>query len=449
MLLSFSVANFRSFREEQTLSMVAQKRFTDHPEHGISVPDTDLRVLPIAVFYGANGAGKSNLVKALRFAVQLVREGIAPGSPVPVQPFRLGGVEGQPSKFELRFVSEGKVFGYGFELNSDEVRAEWLDLYEGETACPLFEREATEGSPRLEVSPRLTADSRKVEALGIIGVRRNQLFLSAVSEFLEDEAQGHLLRDVFTWLGQVHSIETDASFEAFGALIGQDTQAREFVSQCLRDADTGVAGLQTLAVPIERHISEEERNTALAVLDADHSFTSVTLENGNEIFVSLGDDRKLITFDVQTLHKTSDGEVNMSFEDESDGTRRLAELTPTLRLFDYGSVLSIDEIDRSLHPILARKFIESFLTLNRGLPAQLIVTTHDTHLLDLELLRPDEVWFTEKDSEGATHIYPLADFPVRENAQLAKGYLQGRYGAIPFLGSLKNLIEKEAEKQLA
>lgn len=448
MLLSFTVANFRSFREEQTLSMVAWKSLTDHPDHGVAVPGTDLRVLPIAVFYGANGAGKSNLVKALKFAVGLIKEGVAPKAPVPVQPFRLGGTEGQPSKFELRFLSGDKVFGYGFELVAEEVRAEWLDLYEGETAHPLFERQAEEAGPRLEISDRLRADSEKVAALGKVGVRRNQLFLSTVLESVESEDQGRFIQGVIIWINLMHSVEADDHYEDFAAFIALRPEARQFVAEYLRDSDTGVSGLKTRALPLGRRLGEDIRDSALARLKAGERQVRIPMGDGENLYVGLNENQELAEFEVETLHQTPHGEVSMAFKDQSDGTKRLAELLPLVRMTNHIFLLVIDEIDRSLHPILAQKFIESFLRLTRNETTQLIVTTHETQLLNLKLLRRDEIWFAEKDPSGATHIYPLADFPVREDAQVAEGYLQGRYGAIPFLGPLKHLVEREAEKQV-
>jgi AAA15 family ATPase/GTPase len=130
---------------------------------------------------------------------------------------------------------------------------------------------------------------------------------------------------------------------------------------------------------------------------------------------------------------------------ESDGVRRFLHLLPELyRLRSTGGVFVIDEFERSMHPMLARKFIEFFLKAGQGTASQLIFTTHETNLLDLDLMRRDGIWFAEKDNEGATQLYSLADFKVRNDLRIEKGYLQGRFGAIPFLGGIDRLIEEQA-----
>jgi AAA15 family ATPase/GTPase len=145
---------------------------------------------------------------------------------------------------------------------------------------------------------------------------------------------------------------------------------------------------------------------------------------------------------VQAAHEHQGGvKVDLDLEEESDGTRRLLDLIPALHQSRRGSgVFFVDEIDRSLHPILARKFIEFFLRSGVGGQAQLIVTTHESSLLDQDLLRRDEIWFAEKDGAAATHLYSLSEFKVRNDAEIRKHYLQGRFGAIPFVGGFDQLM---------
>lgn len=431
--------------------MVAQRRFTDHQDHYIPVPGTDLKALPAAVFYGANGAGKSNLTRALEFGLNLVKTGIPRDTPVPVQPFRFGGVEGQPSKFEWRFATGGKVFCYGFELDLLQVRSEWLDLYEGEKAHPLFERATTkEGTVKLEVTQRLHSDSAKISALSVVGVRRNQLFLSLVQEAINPEEMGVLATNALDWMNQFMVISPDEHF-SLGCLLSMDESTSQFVSDYLRDAGTGLEAIEIRTHPVEHLIDEDHKSELRAKLERSpgDGVEHIRLENGERCSVQLDSDGKLVTRDVVACHRTATGDtVRLAMEEHSDGTQRLAELLPALHLLQSGEcVFVIDELDRSLHPLLALKFLDSFLRLHRGRPAQLIVTTHETHLLDLEVLRRDEIWFAEKSEAGATHLYPLADFPVRTDLRVDKHYLQGRFGAIPFLGGIDALLERtEAAK---
>jgi hypothetical protein len=141
-------------------------------------------------------------------------------------------------------------------------------------------------------------------------------------------------------------------------------------------------------------------------------------------------------------------EKRLPISEESDGSQRLLHLLPALyRIAETNSVFVVDELERSMHPALARKFVEFFLKAGGGSGSQLIFTTHESHLLDLDLMRRDEIWFTEKDDAGATQLYSLADFKIRKDHRIGKGYLLGRYGAIPFLGGIDRLMEQQAAEE--
>src|SRR5262249_35140041 len=154
------------------------------------------RLLPAAVFYGANGAGKSNLIRAFEFVTMLVLKGVPPKGAIPLEPFLFDMTEHTKSRFEVRFFSQGSVFGYGFEATTQEICAEWLDIYFGGKPSPIFERDARR---KLEFSPRLKTESQRIAALETVGVRPNQLLLSAIRESVETEGQGQLLQAVFSW----------------------------------------------------------------------------------------------------------------------------------------------------------------------------------------------------------------------------------------------------------
>jgi AAA15 family ATPase/GTPase len=167
----------------------------------------------------------------------------------------------------------------------------------------------------------------------------------------------------------------------------------------------------------------------------------VRLTDGKEILIDHKGGRAY-HIGVQATHEPEPGKtIRMELSEESDGTRRLLNLIPALHPTAFiGVVHVIDEIDRSLHPILVKEFLEFFLKSGVGEPRQVIVTTHESNLLDQELLRRDEIWFAEKDSTGATRLYSLLDFKVRNDLEIRKHYLQGRFGAIPFLGNLDSLL---------
>ena len=177
--------------------------------------------------------------------------------------------------------------------------------------------------------------------------------------------------------------------------------------------------------------------------------TGRQLEVIGKIFVD-GSDKNTVKFrQINALYNSAAGDnVTLPLHEESDGSRQLLNLLPALyKLKMAGGVFVIDEIERSMHPILARKFIEYFLKAARGSNSQIIFTTHESTLLDLDILRRDGIWFAEKNEAGATQLYSLADFKVRNDLRIDKGYLQGRFGAIPFLGGIDHLIEETSRTE--
>jgi hypothetical protein len=173
----------------------------------------------------------------------------------------------------------------------------------------------------------------------------------------------------------------------------------------------------------------------------------IRLNEGSELVIERDEKKHYYQITIQAAHKDVAGrEIALDLLEESDGTRRLLNLIPALHhMKESGAVYLIDEIDRSLHPILVKNFLELFLKSCEGQPGQIIVTTHESNLLDLDLFRRDEIWFAEKDQGAATRLYSLADFKIRKDLEIRKHYLQGRFGAVPFLGDINRLLDKQGE----
>jgi AAA15 family ATPase/GTPase len=176
-------------------------------------------------------------------------------------------------------------------------------------------------------------------------------------------------------------------------------------------------------------------------LAEDENGVPLRLGDGRELLVEHKGDDHFYLMDVQAAHEHKTGEiVRLELSEESDGTRRLLNLIPALHNPQSAYVYFIDEIDRSLHPMLVKEFLGFFLKSRGCAFCQIIVTTHESNLLDQDLLRRDEIWFAEKDQTGATRLYSLLDFKVRNDRDIRKGYLQGRFGAVPFLAGLERLL---------
>jgi hypothetical protein len=455
MLLSFSVENFRSFRTEQTLNLLASKRLGPcNSPHCCAVPGTGEHALRVASLYGANGAGKSNLMRALALVDRLVRSGTPPGKPIAFRPFLLDKESSEnPTSFELQFLSDGEVFRYGFCYDADRIHEEWLDVYEGKKERALFSRVTTEeGAVTVSLGPGAAqgeSPSQKIRALTEVGARPNQLFLTEVVNLDDAVAQGPRFRRAIVWFAStLATIRPDSPFVMLAGTIATNEKFADFAGRFLRDASTGIADIEVQTQEIPRSEASQVRSEAFARLieDLEEKDTAVFGgPEGEELYVDGAEKDVIKIRTIAALHGAAEGtKTRLPLRDESDGSKRLLNLLPALyRLTTDGGVFVIDELERSMHPMLARKFIEFFLKGVRGTTSQLIFATHESTLLDLDLLRRDGIWFAEKDNEGATHLYSLADFKVRKDLRIEKGYLEGRFGAIPFLGGIDHLIEEQ------
>ncbi len=411
MLIEFRVSNYRSFADEQVLSLVAGRRDRSHPEHTLTTEALgDLRLLRSALLYGPNGGGKSNLCRAIALVAHFVSRSATEyqaGDEIPVEPFRLDPVWAvAPSRFELTFLQEGVRYQYGFAADRERVHEEWLLAYPQGRARRLFERGAKEEGGWY-FGPHLRGDRRRIAEL----TRPNALFLSVAAQSNHTQ-----LLPVFRWLeGTLGAhcgvlAKFDPTFDSMlvrSALLtalrcDADPRLQTWVKHLLAKADVGIRGLL-----VER-IEPDNRRSGVP------------------------------RFHVQTVHGGGDGEaaeVRFEIRDESRGTQDLFGLAgPLLEALTEGQVLVLDEQLANLHPALVQWLFGIVHGVPADVPSQILATTHDTTLLDPELVRRDQVWFIEKDRRQASTLYSLVEFRPRRDAALAKGYLAGRYGAIPYLG---------------
>lgn len=418
MLIRFSVENFRSIRERQELSLVAA-RIKDLPEATFQAESLGLRLLRVVAVYGANASGKTNVVRALAYMVGAIKNSQRRWSPtgeIPVDPFLLDEVSaGNPSGFEVDALIDGIRYTYGFRLDRTRVLAEWLRAYPRGKKQTWFKRD-TASPTEFRFGKNLIGENRTIQKL----TRPNSLYLSAAAQ------NGHQqLLPIFNWFAKRFGFVNPASRRTlqFSAVEMCNTpEGRSNVLRFLSAADLGIVDIDIG----KREINEKVKNAVQVLIQ--------TLTDSEEVV-----DPAEIP-DIHLRHQTAKGgaRVPLDFDEESEGTKALFSLTaPVFQTLSKGGVLCVDELDSSLHPILALQIVKLFSSPETNPHnAQLIFNTHDTNLLDDELLRRDQIWFTEKDRTGATHLYPLSDFKPRRHENLEKGYLQGRYGAIPVPGRL-------------
>lgn len=452
MIITFSIANFRSFNEEVTFSMVASNRFSgSHENHLVSIPKTEASVLRAGVIYGANGAGKSNFFKALKFLRNTALKGRKKGKGTGRDVFRLGAAQDKESSFDLQFMAGDQLYRYGVVLDDEKIIEEWLLLIEGKREKVIYER-TTDAAGNVSVKGKgLKGTDKKLESLAEVGGPKEQSFLATVRTTLERNSFNEPIRAVIDWFeNNITLIEPDSNFLPLAHTLSEEPNFQAFASEFLRASSTGVDDLDVS----KRELTEEELEAYLPSRDLYQHVLKNTEEKGKAI-VGLGEDREVVVekagehhyylLTIQSVHAhEQDSSVRFDLSEESDGTRRLLNLIPALhRMQSKKGVFIIDEVERSMHPLLIYKFLEFFLSGCSGSESQLIVTTHESHLLDQDLLRRDEIWFTEKDKRGSTQMYSLADFQPRKDLKIGKHYLTGRFGAVPFLADMDKLIQKE------
>jgi len=444
MLIRFIIENFSSFRESTEFSMYAGKSNL-LPHHIVKNDSNGLKLLRNAIIYGANASGKSNLIKAMAFAQNFIVQGIKVGRTIPVNRFKLDPeMLEKPAQFEFEFLINKNKYSYGFIIDSKSVIEEWLYIVGRSKDKLIFSRKTTNGSINIFDFNNIKFSDKEQEQFVKFtgkGTPVNRLFLTETNE--RNLRSISYFADAYDFFHRVLTIifpESKYSGLEFN-LDTNDGLAINF-QNFLKHFDTGVDGLVIQEIDYETEFSKLSEKIRTKVSDDIQKGESVIIDVDNVKYVlrrNLNDE--ILAFKLMTKHKTSTDE-NIFFEinEESDGTQRLFDLIPALvDLIHNNKVYVIDELDRSLHPKLTKGIIEAFNEFSKATESQLIVTTHESSLLDLNFLRKDEIWFIEKNKSGESTAYSLEEFKPRYDKEIRKGYLLGRFGAIPFISSLKDL----------
>jgi uncharacterized protein len=424
MLIDFKVTNFRSIREEQTLSLVASNYEKDLPDCVIErdLPGlSGVKFLRGAAIYGANASGKSNVLQAIKFLDDFVCRSVTkiqPGESTGTEPFKLDQTSTtQPSKFEITFVAENVRYLFGLSLTTQRVIEEYLVAYPKGLPQRWYHRTYDE-EQQIYTWARPATGFKRDKSLEE-KTRANSAFLSVAPQFNHPQ-----LTPVFNWFQtNFHFIQLSAD-EGFSPNFTAKQLAKPShhgrILTLLKNADIGVSD-----VKVDRKIN---KTGVFTKFFSEGGVGNLTVEE----VMAYREEMK-----IQLSHKV-DGmaPVSLDFEsEESAGTRRFFSLIgPWLDILESGKTVFIDEIETSLHPLLIKGLLKLlFSAENNPKGAQVVFTTHNPIFLDTTLMRRDQIWFTEKSSTGATHLYPLTDYQPRKDEALAKGYLSGRYGGIPFI----------------
>ena len=409
MLIRFNFKNYKSFKEENCLDMEA----TSIKEHDYNVVETNgVRLLKVAAIYGANASGKTNVLEAFDFMKRkiLINDDLKKTIPLVEESIYTYMLENGPISMEVEILAENnKIYRYGFEIENEKVKSEWLYFKRKTSFGTIFER----NNNKVEMkSSKIASD---------INLDSESLFLNILKKIDKDNED---VNAVYNWF--MNTLYLDLGNPNFENMINNkisnnivsDLKYKEELTKFIRTFDSGIVGLKTKPEKIE------------------------DIRNSNNYI------------EIEVLRKDINGNVkSLPFYLESNGTKKM------FYLFDYimkallqGSKLFIDELDAKLHPILTRYIINLFhnVETNKG-NGQLIYSTHDTVNLNKETFRRDEIWFTQKDDNGVSELYSLSDYildeedgkKVRNDATYNKDYLTGRYGAIPILKEFDIDYEKK------
>jgi AAA15 family ATPase/GTPase len=397
--------------------MVAAKDTTHEDTNCMPSGVSSLSLVRTAVLYGANASGKSNLIYALQFMrsmVEVSAVGILEGQPLNISPFRLDPESAdQPSEFEITFVENNVRYQYGFTLNATRILREWLLVYVERKPQRWFERsyDRDTGKDNWEFGPHLIG-GKKQHQLWSESTRANALFLSTAVNLNSEQ-----LRPVFNWFVNKLVIITNNSqlLPIYTMNCIKNGSDKSQIIEFLQAADLGITDVQ------------------------------IKMQKGHQVQFRLQPDLAAIQskqeteFPIATLFhqgKQKNKFVGFSLGDESHGTQKLfAYAGPFLDILRNGKILIVDELDSSLHPKMVCFLLSLIQNSNSNKSnAQLIFATHNTYLLNTDFFRRDQIWFMEKDNEQASHLYPLTDFSPRKGEAIERGYLKGRYGALPYFG---------------
>ncbi len=426
MLIEFSVTNYRSVLEKQTLSMAAASANKLEDSHTFSTGIKRLpNLLKSAAIYGPNAAGKSNILRAIHFMRSLILFAATEsqeGDPTGVTPFLFDKTSAnEPSEFEISFIQNNIRYQYGFAVTNKIVVEEWLFAFPKGKQQLWFNRRYEEKSKNYDWNFGNHLKGKKHDIAG--KTRDNALFLSTAAQWNLEQ-----LKAVYLWFKyELTVLQANRPMPTgYTDDLCESDEGKGQVESFLKEADPGISKL----------LFEEKYDSIDDLID---NLPAEIPAGERESIRKRYEGAKFV--DIKTSHQItgSDKEVHLDLYDESDGTKNMYALAgPIINVLRDGEILCIDELDTSLHPLLVRMLIGLFNSAehNRN-NAQLIFTTHDTSQLNKDVFRRDQIWFVEKDDKNSTQLYSLLEFSPRKEEAFEKGYLHGRYGALPFFGGLE------------
>lgn len=453
MLQQFTVENFLSFKDKEVFRLQPSKG-SRNKGHKVE-PVKGHWILKSAALFGPNAGGKSNFVEALELGKRLVLLGTRAETLIEYHPFRLSSEsKNKDTTITYQILCNNKKYEYGFSYNAERISKEWLKQITRKTEYVIFDRDITAQEPfNLSYLIKLNPKEEEKQFISFFAkaTPQHQLFLhEVISRNLRDNVSNiDDLWEVIKWfIDALKVLFPDTPYKQGGMLKAvNDEQLKEGFGELLRFFDTGIQSIDLIDVDFEKlGITQEMKQfikTDLSKSSNAEAFGSLKFENNLYLITFV--DGIIKAKKLQTLHNIIDKKEKEYFSlgDESDGTQRIFDYIPLiLDLIQGEKVFVIDEMERSLHPALMRKLLELFFKYSNDISTQLIFTTHESTLMDQDLLRRDEIWLIEKNKEGMSSLNRLDEkFSLRFDKELEKSYLKGLFGASPDFGS-ENAIRK-------
>ena len=414
MLIKFTVGNYKVFKEKSTLDLRAAS-ISEHSESHVFHLETEKLLKSVSVF-GKNAAGKSKLIDALEFMQEFViasSKDKQANEAIKADPFRLNtATKNSPCFFEIEFLLEKIKYRYGFEVTKNQVKKEWLLERKKTKEYPLFLRIGED----FEVDYKRFSEGKDKQSW----TRENALFLSLVAQL-----NGTLSKKIISWFEKIvfvhHLCGCEDGFDNFTAELIEKGKYKGKIVEMIKNADVDIKDIEVV-----KFENSKKLKTGKIVESYDESMVVKTY---HELYDENNQQVGLEDFDLD--------------EDESQGTKRYFNLVGYIvDAFNEGEIIVMDELDARLHTKLTQSILKEFNSRDNN-NAQLIFTTHNTNLLNKDLMRRDQIYFVEKDQYAASRLYSLAEFKVRKDNNYELNYLKGRYGAIPFINENQNGKKKK------
>ncbi|MDM8566033.1 ATP-binding protein [Candidatus Halobeggiatoa sp. HSG11] len=431
MLIRFTVENYLSFNQRIDFNMLASEE-ANHSHH---VVDRNKRkLLRSSLLYGANGSGKSNLIKAMGFARDFIVDGVGKNKNIELKPFKLqDGNQQKPARFEFEFFCAGRAYAYGFVLGKSQIFGEWLFDISGVEEVSILERreQVIELNYEHPLFDNISAEDKQRFKFEIDAVRKNLLFLTHCAE-----RNLTFFDDIYKWFKDTLVIVFPQFKDPF--LITFAKFDEKFFNEILDFFDFGFKRIKFVSIDLEKNKEIKESIKTKIRSDFPHGEGKacfLSFDKFNYIIKEKENEGNLEALQIVGVREDDNSkEVDFELFEESDGTHRIIDLIPILmNLYQKDTVVVIDELERSLHSILSRTLFDLFLNSPKFKQnhSQLIGTTHEATLLDIvQLFRKDEIWFIERDKQSI--VYSLAGANLGK-LDIVNSYLTGRFGAIPLI----------------